>query len=166
VAGRFCAHCGQEDRTFVLSLGELVYDFVGDTFNYDSRFFRTLWPLLFRPGVLTAEYLRGRRQLFLPPVRMYIFISLVFFFTAALATDAAIEHVVDEPQTPAGEEQAEPVTLTPARELSRSERAHAGMLLKDALATLGLPEDRVRIGDGVVADEDATAQASPGGDAA
>lgn len=90
VEGRFCAACGQEDRTYLLSVRDLAMDFFGELFNFDSRFFRSMLPLLFRPGLLTLEYIRGRRQLYFPPVKLYVFISLVFFFTATLLTDIDI----------------------------------------------------------------------------
>lgn len=87
VDGRFCANCGQEDRTYLLSLGELVMEFFGELTNVDSRFHRSLKPLLFRPGWLTLEYIRGRRQRYFPPIRLYIIISLLFFFIAAILAD-------------------------------------------------------------------------------
>ena len=36
-------------------------------------------PLIIRPGFLTAEYLLGRRVRYIPPLRLYIFISIIFF---------------------------------------------------------------------------------------
>lgn len=49
----------------------------------DSRVWRTLWPLLFRPGFLTREYFAGRRARFLPPFRLYLVLSVLFFLVAA-----------------------------------------------------------------------------------
>jgi len=54
----------------VLSLWGLVKDVVGDLLNADSRVWRTLWPLAFRPGLLTEDFLRGRRARYTPPFRM------------------------------------------------------------------------------------------------
>ena len=45
----------------------------------DSRVWKTLGYLLARPGLLTREFLDGRRARYLPPFRLYIVISLVFF---------------------------------------------------------------------------------------
>ena len=39
--------------------------------------------LLFRPGFLTEEYVKGRRASYLNPIRMYLFISAVFFLLYA-----------------------------------------------------------------------------------
>ena len=58
--GQHCSHCGQRARVRVLSLTGLLRDLVGDLMDWDSRVWRTLIPLAFRPGVLTDEYLKGR----------------------------------------------------------------------------------------------------------
>lgn len=92
VKGRFCMNCGQEDRTYLLSLTELIGDFFGELTNFDSRFFRSMKPLLFRPGWLTLEYMRGRRQHYFPPIRMYIIVSLLFFFVTALLADSGLKN--------------------------------------------------------------------------
>lgn len=81
---QFCAHCGQENKATVLAFHRVVSDFLGDLFNFDSRLFNSFVPLLFRPGQLTAEYVAGRRARFIPPVRMYLFLSLFFFGVATL----------------------------------------------------------------------------------
>jgi Protein of unknown function (DUF3667)/Domain of unknown function (DUF4286) len=77
--GQHCSHCGQRARVRVLSLGALLRDLFGDLTNFDSRLWRTLRPLAFRPGALTVEFLRGRRTHYSPPFRMYLILSVVFF---------------------------------------------------------------------------------------
>lgn len=144
VAGRFCANCGQEDRTFLLSLGELGYDFVGDLFNFDSRFFRTLRPLIARPGLLTVEYVRGRRQQYLPPVRMYIFISLIFFFVIALITDQQFgEGFNAAVQEEIGNDTG--LTVDGLDTLSPEERAEVERGIGEAETALGLPPGSLKV---------------------
>jgi hypothetical protein len=58
--------------------------------DLDSRFMRTLKPLLFRPGRLTRDYMNGRRFRYAPPMRVYIFSSIVFFLLAAFLSSDAI----------------------------------------------------------------------------
>jgi hypothetical protein len=82
LTGQYCAVCGQRDRSRMISLWELVKEMVGEIFDADSRVWRTLVPLLFRPGRLTSEYLRGRRMAFTPPLRLYLVSSLLFFVIA------------------------------------------------------------------------------------
>ena len=82
--GQYCAGCGQRARVRVITMWELTRDLVGDVFELDSRLWRSIRPLLFHPGYLTEEYLRGRRVRYIPPFRMYLVLSLLFFFVAAL----------------------------------------------------------------------------------
>src|SRR4030095_12870336 len=67
-----------------ISLWGLVRDFLGDVFDWDARIWRTLRPLTFRPGLLTQEFLRGRRAHYTPPFRMYLILSVVFFLIASI----------------------------------------------------------------------------------
>jgi hypothetical protein len=82
--GQHCSHCGQRAKVRVLSLGTLLRDLFGDITNFDSRLWRTLKPLAFRPGTLTVEYLRGRRTYYSPPFRMYLILSVAFFLLTSL----------------------------------------------------------------------------------
>jgi hypothetical protein len=78
----------------VLSLWGLIRDVVGDLLDADSRIWRTLVPLAFRPGLLTQDFLRGRRARYTPPFRMYLVLSLVFFVLASLSdpgSDVALQ---------------------------------------------------------------------------
>lgn len=85
LVANFCANCGQDNKNYHVSFHRLVLDFLGDSFTFDSRLFRSLGPLLLKPGLLTREYMAGRRARYIPPLRMYLFISIVFFFLATLA---------------------------------------------------------------------------------
>lgn len=79
VAGRFCQVCGQENIETHETFGHLAGHFISDIFHFDGMFFSTLKHLLFKPGFLTYEYVRGRRASYLNPIKMYIFISAAFF---------------------------------------------------------------------------------------
>lgn len=87
LTGQHCSHCGQRARVRVLSLRSLLHDLLGDLTELDSRLWRTLFPLAFRPGVLTREYLRGRRTYYTPPFRMYLTLSVVFFLATQIGAD-------------------------------------------------------------------------------
>ncbi len=84
LTGQHCSHCGQRARVRVLSLWGLVKDALGDLTNFDSRIWRTLSPLMFRPGKVTQEYLRGKRASYTPPFRMYLILSIAFFLLATI----------------------------------------------------------------------------------
>ncbi|RWY50145.1 DUF3667 domain-containing protein [Mucilaginibacter gilvus] len=77
--GNFCHKCGQENLQMKESFGHMINHAVSDYFHFDYQFFHTLKPLFAKPGKLTVDYLEGRRAQYLHPVKMYIFISLIFF---------------------------------------------------------------------------------------
>jgi len=99
--GPFCYYCGQPDKNLMRFFPALMRELLADTFDFDSRFLRTIKPLLFKPGKLTRDYLDGRRFRYVPPLRLYVFSSIAFFFLAAILTSDAI--------TINGEEHGEPV---------------------------------------------------------
>jgi hypothetical protein len=82
LTGQYCGHCGQRASSRLISIWELTRDAFGDIFELDSRLWRTLLPLLGKPGKLTRDYLEGRRARYMPPFRMYLVLSLLFFVVA------------------------------------------------------------------------------------
>ncbi len=76
---RYCHHCGQQNVEPKQTLWHLLAHFFNDITHFDGKFFSTLKLLITKPGFLSAEYVKGRRTKYLDPVRMYIFISAVFF---------------------------------------------------------------------------------------
>ena len=82
--GQYCWQCGQRSRVRLITLWELLRDAVGDLFELDSRLWRSLKPLMFRPGLLTSDYLAGRRARYMPPFRMYLVLSIIFFLVWSL----------------------------------------------------------------------------------
>jgi hypothetical protein len=88
--GPFCYYCGQPDKNFMRFFPVLMREFLEDFLELDSRFTRTIKPLLFLPGKLTRDYLDGRRFRYTPPLRLYIFSSMLFFILAAMLAGSAI----------------------------------------------------------------------------
>ena len=79
VRGRICHVCGQENTEPKETFFGMVTHFFNDITHFDGKFFTTLKDLLFKPGFLSAEYMRGRRMSYLNPIRMYVFTSAIFF---------------------------------------------------------------------------------------
>jgi hypothetical protein len=77
--GKYCIVCGQHAQVRSLSIPSLAHDAIHDLADFDSRGWVTLRALLFRPGFLTNEFIHGRRTRYLPPFRLYLVLSLVFF---------------------------------------------------------------------------------------
>jgi hypothetical protein len=83
LADRYCGRCGQDSRV-TLTLGHFLHEFVEGLFHIDSTFWRTLRTLLTRPGLLTEQYLGGKRRSYSPPFRSYLVISIVYFVLASV----------------------------------------------------------------------------------
>jgi hypothetical protein len=81
---RFCRNCGQSTRDLKVPFKHLVLEALEGVFHIDNNIFRTIGALLFKPGLLTAEFIAGRRKRYVPPVRLYIFISFIFFLIIAV----------------------------------------------------------------------------------
>lgn len=88
--GNFCPHCGQSIRLFEKPVKVFLYDFLGDLFAFDSRLWRSLAAMLFRPGNMVAEYVGGKHIRYTPPFRAYVFFSFFFFLTLNATTRQTI----------------------------------------------------------------------------
>lgn len=77
--GEYCPQCGQKQAERRASIRQLFAEFLDDQFGVNQKLPRTLKLLLFKPGFLTAEYFEGRVQQYIPPLRLYLLTSLVFF---------------------------------------------------------------------------------------
>jgi Protein of unknown function (DUF3667) len=84
LGGQYCGGCGQKrfshhDLTVRHFLSHAFHEL---THLESTSFVRTLTALVFKPGLLTREYLAGRRSGYINPVRLYLSISAVFFLFA------------------------------------------------------------------------------------
>jgi len=77
--GEFCHQCGQSIRNPVRHAGHAIEEVFESFWHLDGRVFRTLRDLLV-PGRTALEYLAGHRQRYLPPLRIFVIMSLLAFF--------------------------------------------------------------------------------------
>ena len=77
--GNYCPNCGQSTQSLRRPFWALLGESVETLFSIDGRIARTLPDLLIHPGRMTRAYLDGKRARFIPPFRLYVFASLVFF---------------------------------------------------------------------------------------
>ena len=76
---RYCHKCGQQNTEPKHSVWSLISHFFYDITHFDGKFFSTLKYLVKKPGFLSSEYIKGRRNSYLDPIRMYVFSSALFF---------------------------------------------------------------------------------------
>lgn len=85
--GEHCYRCGQPVRGLVRHFSSFMGDLLDTVFEIDGRIVQTVGPLLLRPGYLSTEYFAGRRVRYVSPVRLFVFLSLLAFFTAQYGFD-------------------------------------------------------------------------------
>ena len=84
LTGQYCSQCGQEDSELRVSIMRLARDFMAEQLGLESKVPTTLWRLITKPGVLTKEYLSGKRVRSLLPLRLYLSASVVYFLLLAM----------------------------------------------------------------------------------
>ncbi len=134
LTGQYCGHCGQRARSRLISLWGLVAEAFGDLFELDSRLWRTIIPLLVRPGQLTHDYLMGRRARYMPPFRSYLVLSLIFFVVAFFDPREDLGLLFEPPPEPGAEELAEQkAKAEQAKQEILDELAEGGIVLDDTV---------------------------------
>ncbi len=96
LTGKYCTECGQPTRLPSLSFWLLLKELVEDLWDVDSKTWRSLAPLMFKPGYLTNAYFAGRRARYVSPLRLYMTVSVLFFVIAAI-TDNTIRLSWEDP---------------------------------------------------------------------
>lgn len=85
----YCPSCGQERDTHRRSVWGLLRHLVEEIAGFDSRILRTLWALVAQPGELSVAFREGRTRRYVPALRLYLFMSLIFFVSLS-ATGIAL----------------------------------------------------------------------------
>jgi hypothetical protein len=87
--GNYCPVCGQRKIDVRISLRRMLREAMDDQFSLNSTLPRTVGTLLFRPGRLTSDYVQGRVARYIPPFRLYLVCSLLFFVALSIVADPA-----------------------------------------------------------------------------
>lgn len=70
-----------------------VGDFFANYFSFDSRIGRSIQPFFLQPGALTNRFNEGKRMSYVHPLRLYLIVSVFFFFMATLWVQKNLESV-------------------------------------------------------------------------
>jgi hypothetical protein len=121
LSGPYCAACGQKAMPAHPSMHELLHDALEEFVHWDGKIWETLRQLVMRPGALTCDAVAGRRARHIPPLRLYLTCSVIYFLLAALspARGMTISFSVSSP----GESAASGATIR--TEMSDEERRAA-----------------------------------------
>ncbi|MDO6390872.1 DUF3667 domain-containing protein [Pontibacter sp. BT731] len=135
----YCPNCGQENHDLNVPVKHLVEEFFESTLHYDTKFWRTFKYLITRPGYLTEKFNMGQRVAYVPPFRLYVFVSIFFFTTIALF---ASENLVVNDGEGAIEklEATDPDAAARVMQADSLARSRAGLTLSDTSSVM-LNED-------------------------
>jgi len=87
----YCPNCGQENNIRNLKVRYLIVEFFDGLYCFDTKIWNTVKASIIKPGRMTAEYLEGKRVRYVPPLKLYLFISFVFFLFLGKLSDNAID---------------------------------------------------------------------------
>ena len=177
LAGRYCQTCGQA-RHVHRTLGHVFEEFLHGVLHLDTKAWRTLPLLLFRPGKLTREYVHGKRARYIAPFAMFLFtVFLMFFVFGFMGGPGVGDRVIDldtkaeeiaEAKRDLVKAQAElrraEAELAAARRNPATEPGDIGSLTGDVTAArvaVGVAEGDVQIAEDSP-DDDPTARKSDG----
>ncbi len=91
VYGPYCAQCGQETQITTLKLRDFSHEYFQHFVTLESRLWRTLWTLMRYPGMLTTEFLAGRRRRYVRPLPLYISLSFALFLLMSFMPSKLIQ---------------------------------------------------------------------------
>lgn len=82
--GEYCHSCGQHAHNPLKSVKHALEEVFESFWHVDGRIFRTLRDICI-PGRAAINYLSGKRARYLPPLRIFLILSIFTFFLAHLA---------------------------------------------------------------------------------
>jgi hypothetical protein len=81
----YCPQCAQESHEHPPTVAEFLHEFVLHYIALEGKLWRTLALLFFKPGSLTRYYLAGVKGRYVPPLRLYLTASILFFLVVKFA---------------------------------------------------------------------------------
>lgn len=87
LTGPYCSQCGQHGHAH-RKLTHVAEEFLHGILHFETKTWRTLPMVLFRPGTLTRNYDYGKRARYLSPLTLFLFsIFLMFFVFSTVMPD-------------------------------------------------------------------------------
>lgn len=77
--GMYCAKCGQYALDVNQHFGAYLKQFMANTYQLDGKIVQTLRFLITTPGHLSKEFLEGKISSYVHPLKLYMFLSVIFF---------------------------------------------------------------------------------------
>jgi Protein of unknown function (DUF3667) len=98
----FCPKCGQKRlEREDMSIRHMFRESFLDYFHFDSGFFRTIVPLVTKPGWLTVEFMKGKRKSYVEPFKLFLVISVIYFILLPFSGETVSEQAENAGKSPA-----------------------------------------------------------------
>lgn len=82
--GNHCPHCGQNCHTPRFTLRNACQNILSGFFNIDNGFTRNLLELLYRPGYMIRDYLKGKRVHYYKPFQTLFVLAALYIMAVQL----------------------------------------------------------------------------------
>jgi hypothetical protein len=92
----FCPSCGQENHTHKLPVRHFLLEFLESLTHFDTKVFRTFRDMIVTPGLVTKNYNNNKRAQYVPPARIYVFMSFIFFFLISVLYNDNIKKTTEQ----------------------------------------------------------------------
>jgi hypothetical protein len=89
----FCAHCGQENHTHKLPVKHFAMELVESFTHFDTKILATFKDLILQPGLVIKNFNDNKRTRYVPPIRIYAFMSFAFFLLFSFTVGQEIESI-------------------------------------------------------------------------
>lgn len=84
LSDRYCSYCSQLNTSKQLALKDFFGEFISSVLTYDSRLRYTIKDLLFKPGTISKNYVKGQRLKYANPFRFFLSVSIIYFLINSL----------------------------------------------------------------------------------
>lgn len=85
ISDRYCPNCSQANSTKKVTIRDFADEFFSNVIAYDSRLIRTLSAMILRPGIITKEYIAGRRMYYTNPFRFMLSLAIIYFLMLGIS---------------------------------------------------------------------------------
>ena len=89
--GNYCPHCGQNRHTPRFTIRNAFQNILSGFFNIDHGFSRNLIELLYRPGYMIRDYLKGKRVHYYKPFQTLFVLAALYIMGVQLIDPTAIK---------------------------------------------------------------------------
>jgi Protein of unknown function (DUF3667) len=95
----YCAHCGQENHTHKLPVKHFAMELVESFTHFDTKVLATFKDLVMQPGLVIQKFNDNKRARYVPPIRIYAFVSFAFFLFFSFTVGKEVESISAKAKT-------------------------------------------------------------------